>query len=85
MASFYLVVWQVFAWLFGKFLFGCLVSFRLVKMGNGAMRLEAELNGIPFRATFAKKSKEYPAIMENGGIKMPFEKQKEYVERRVTS
>ena len=59
------------------------------EMGNGAMRLEAELNGIPFRATFAKKSKEYPAIMENGGIKMPFEKQKEYVERlflpRVTS
>ena len=59
------------------------------EMGNGAMRLEAELNGIPFRATFAKKSKEYPAIMENGGIKMPFEKQKEYDERlflpRVTS
>lgn len=59
------------------------------EMGNGAMRLEAELNGIPFRATFAKKSKEHPAIMENGGIKMPFEKQKEYVERlflpRVTS
>ena len=59
------------------------------EMGNGAMRLEAELNGIPFRATFAKKSKEYPAIMENGGIKMYFEKQKEYVERlflpRVTS
>ena len=51
------------------------------EMGNGAMRLEAELNGTPFRATFAKKSKEYPAIMENGGIKMPFEKQKEYVER----
>ena len=59
------------------------------EMGNGAMRLEAELNGTPFRATFAKKSKEYPNIMENGGIKMPFEKQKEYVERlflpRVTS
>ena len=35
--------------------------------------------GLP--ATFAKKSKEYPAIMENGGIKMPLEKQKEYVER----
>ena len=51
------------------------------EMGNGAMRLEAELNGTPFRATFARKSKEYPAIMENGGIKMPFEKQKEYVER----
>ena len=32
-------------------------------------------------ATFAKKSKEYPAIIANGGIKMPFEKQKEYVER----
>jgi len=29
------------------------------EMGNGAMRLEAELNGIPFRATFAKKSKEF--------------------------
>jgi hypothetical protein len=59
------------------------------EMGNGAMRLEAELNGKPFRATFAKKSKEYPSIMENGGIKMPFEKQKEYVERlflpRMTS
>ena len=59
------------------------------EMGNGAMRLEAELNGTPFRATFAKKSKEYPAIMENGGIEMPFEKQKEYAERlfipRVTS
>ena len=27
------------------------------EMGNGAMRLEAELNGIPFRATFAKKSR----------------------------
>ena len=51
------------------------------EMGNGAMRLEAEINGIPFRATFARKSKEYPAIMENGGVKMPFEKQKEYVER----
>ena len=51
------------------------------EMGNGAMRLEAELNGTPFRATFARKSKEYPIIMENGGIKMPFEKQKEYVER----
>ena len=51
------------------------------EMGNGAMRLEAELNDTPFRATFAKKSKEYPAIMENGGIKMSFEKQKEYVER----
>ena len=24
------------------------------EMGNGAMRLEAELNGTPFRATFAK-------------------------------
>ena len=51
------------------------------EMGNGAMRLEAEINGTPFRATFARKSKEYPAIMENGGVKMPFEKQKEYVER----
>ncbi len=51
------------------------------EMGNGAMRLEAELNGTPFRATFAKKSKEYTTIMENGGIKMSFEKQKEYVER----
>ena len=25
-----LVVWQVFIWLFGKFLFGCLASFYLV-------------------------------------------------------
>ena len=59
------------------------------EMGNGAMRLEAQQNGTPFRATFAKKSKEYPAIIANGGIKMPFDKQKEYVERlflpRVTS
>ena len=36
------------------------------EMGNGAMRLEAELNGTPFRATFAKKSKEYPAITDTG-------------------
>jgi len=41
----------------------------------------AELNGMPFRATFGKKSKEYPTIIEKGGIKMPFEEQKKYVER----
>lgn len=55
------------------------------EMGNGAMRLEAELNGTPYRATFAKKSKEYPVIMAYGGIKMPFEKQKEYAERLFVS
>ena len=30
LASFYLVVWQVFIWLFGKFLLGYLVSIHLV-------------------------------------------------------
>jgi len=52
-----------------------------IEMGNGAMRIMAELNGIPFKATFGKKSKEYPTIMKKGGIKMPFEEQKKYVER----
>jgi len=36
---------------------------------------------MPFRATFSKKSKEYPSIMAKGGIKMPFEDQKRYVEK----
>ena len=30
LASFYLVIWQVFIWLFGKFLFGYLVNLHLV-------------------------------------------------------
>lgn len=51
------------------------------EMGNGAMRLHAQLNDIPFRATFAQKSKEYPTIMEKGGTKMPLEQMKEYVNR----
>jgi serine/threonine-protein kinase HipA len=51
------------------------------EMGNGAMRFMADLNDVPYKATFAKSSEEYENIMSLGGIKMPFEGQKDYVER----
>lgn len=51
------------------------------EMGNGAMRFEADLNDVPYKATFAKSSKEHGNIMSLGGIKMPFENQKNYVEK----
>lgn len=52
-----------------------------IEMGNGAMRFEAELNDVFYKATFAKSSQEYEKIMSLGGIKMLFEGQKDYVER----
>lgn len=51
------------------------------EMGNGAMRIDADLNGQHYRLTFAKTQGEYQAIMADGGIKMPFERQKKYVEK----
>ena len=52
-----------------------------IEMGNGAIRLTAELNGIPFKRTFAKTSTEAKNMMDLGGIKMSMEQQREYVNK----
>lgn len=49
------------------------------EMGNGAMRLTALLNDIPFRATFSKKSDVVKNVMLQGGCKMSLENMQEYV------
>lgn len=49
------------------------------EMGNGAMRLTALLNDIPFRATFSKKSDVVKNVMLQGGCKMSLENIQEYV------
>ena len=52
-----------------------------IEMGNGAIRLTAELDGIPFKRTFAKTSTEAKNMMDLGGIKMSMEQQQEYVNK----
>jgi len=70
---------NVFSYIIGD---GVIVSdAQWTEMGNGAMRLTANLNGTPFRATFSKNSETTKKVMQEGGIKMPLEKQKEYVEQ----
>ena len=49
------------------------------EMSNGAMRLTALLNDVPFRATFAKKSDVAKNVMLQGGRKMSLENIQEYV------
>lgn len=55
------------------------------EMGNGAMRLTANLNGQPFRVTFAKTSDVAKKVKAEGGGKMSKEKMKEYVEHFFVS
>jgi hypothetical protein len=50
------------------------------EMDNGAWRLTAKLNDIPFKKTFSKTSAEARDIIKFGGIKMPLERQKEYID-----
>jgi len=49
------------------------------EMGNGAMRLTANLNSIPFRITFAKTSDVAKRVKEQGGGKMSQEDMTEYI------
>lgn len=49
------------------------------EMGNGAMRLTATLNDVPYRLTFSASSSKGKAVMEQGGIKMPEDLQRKYV------
>ena len=50
-----------------------------VEMSNGAMRLTALINDVPFRATFARKSDVAKNVMLQGGCKMSLENMQEYV------
>ncbi len=52
---------------------------RWTEMGNGAMRLTAQLNGKPFRATFPQKSEKTQEIWRLGGTKMSLEDMKRYI------
>lgn len=49
------------------------------EMDNGAMRLTASLNGVPFRITFAKTSDVAKQVKEQGGCKMSKDRIVEYV------
>lgn len=52
-----------------------------IEMGNGAMRLTAELNSVTFKKTFSKTSIEAKEIIELGGIKMAIENLKIFVNK----
>lgn len=51
------------------------------EMGNGAMRLTALLNDIPFRATFNRKSEVTKTVVSQGGCKMSLENIQAYINR----
>lgn len=51
------------------------------EINNGAWRLTATLNDIPFKKTFSKTSTEAKEIIKLGGIKMSIEHQKKYIDK----